>query len=410
MTDTITPMTNNAVERWIPCEEDGSGHSFGDEELALVTEVLRSGVLISSDAGFTRRFELEIADRYGVGDAIACSSGTTALQGALAVLGLEAGSEVVTTPLSDIGGVSPILQEGLVPVFADVDPVTGNIDPESVERAISPRTSAILITHLVGKPCDMTRLMQIAEKHGLAVVEDCAQAYDARHAGRFVGTFGAIGTFSTQQTKHISAGEGGLAITDDPELARRLRSWVNKGVAARTRSRSADHPILGMNARMSEVQAAIAVAQLGKLDASIEIRISHADLLSEQLAGVEGVICPSNSAGEVQTYWKYLLSVDPEVLPGVRDPMADEFSRRRAVVVPCYLHLPLFEKTLFQRYPRRLVGQDAIGYADKARDDTVHFPGMNGFIERAIVVWWNERITVSDVDRIAELVRLTVVR
>ena len=399
MTDTTT------TEQWIPCEEDSSGHSFGSEELALVAEVLRSGVLISSASGFTRRLELDFAERYGVSDAIACSSGTTAVQAALAVLDLPPGSEVITTPLTDIGGVSPILQEGFVAVFADVDPLTGNIDPDSVELALSPRTSAIIVTHLVGKPCDMTRLAEIAERNGLKIIEDCAQAYDAKHAGQYVGTFGSVGCFSTQQTKHISAGEGGLMLTDDPVIALRLRSWINKGVAGVVRSRSADHPILGMNARMSEVQAAIAVAQLRKLTGFVEARVSMAESLTAALAGLDGVVCPTNGTVEVQTYWKYLLSIDPVAHPGLRDRIAEELYARHAVVSPCYLHVPLFEKSLFSHYSRRLVGEEAPTTRDPQRDDTLNFPGMRSFIDRAIVFWWNERMTPDDVERIASLVR-----
>jgi perosamine synthetase len=397
-------MTQSTETRWIPCEDDGSGHSFGDEELAFLTDVLRSGTLIASMTGFTRQVEVEFARRYGVADAIACSSCTSAIQAALATLELPAGSEVITTPLTDIGGVSPIVQEGFVPVFADVDPITGNLDPDSVARAVSPNTSAIIVTHLVGKPCDMARLMAIAERHNLAVVEDCAQAYDAKFDGRYVGTFGAVGCFSTQQTKHISAGEGGLMITDSPEIAYRLRSWINKGVEGGVRSRNEDHPMPGMNARMTELQAAVVLAQLRKLTGFVAARIEMADLLSRSLTGVPDVICPSNQPGEVQTYWKYLLSVDP----AVRDKLAAEFEQRGAIVAPCYLHLPLFTKTLFAHYPRRLVGQSEPTTLDPAQDDTLLFPGMREFIDRAIVLWWNERITGEDVARIAELVTATV--
>lgn len=399
MTDAIT------AERWIPCEEDGTGHSFGEEELALVTEVLRTGVLIASDTGFTRRLERGIEERYGVAHAIACSSGSTALQAALAALELDAGAEVITTPLTDIGGISPILQEGLIPVFADVDPVTGNLDPASVEQAISPRTSAIVVTHLVGLPCDMTAIMAIAERHGLAVLEDCAQAYDARHSDTPVGTFGAVGTFSTQQTKHISAGEGGLLITNDDDIARALRSWVNKGVASHTRSRSGDHPIVGMNARMSELQAAVAVAQLGKLDRFVERRITMAEGLTRAWDDLPGISGPAVPPGDVHTYWKYLLTIDPDLRPGLRDRLAAELADRRAIVTPCYLHIPLFGKTLFTRHRRRLVGDVQASFLDPARDDLAAFPGTKGFIDSAVVMWWNERISESDVARIADLVR-----
>ena len=396
------------LARTLPCEDDGTGHSFGDAELANLAAVLDSGVLIAHNDGFTQQLEAAFAERYGVRHAIACSSGTSALQAALAALQLPEGAEAITTPLSDIGGVSPLLAEGLIPVFADVDPVTGNVDPDSVEAAISPATRVIVVTHLVGKPCDMTRLTEIAARHGLLIVEDCAQAYDARHAGRLVGTFGAVGTFSTQQTKHISSGEGGLLVTDDDDIAYFLRSWINKGVAGGVRARNEDHPMLGMNARMTELQAAVLLPQLARLDESVAARVGRARELSAALGDIQGLDLPADTDGEVQTYWKFLLSVDPERLPGARARIAEALDAHGALVAPWYLHLPLFSKSLFATYRRRLVGETVASTRGEAVAELDRFTGMRGFIDRAIVLWWNERMSPSDVARIADIIRAAV--
>ncbi|MFC5665966.1 DegT/DnrJ/EryC1/StrS family aminotransferase [Kitasatospora misakiensis] len=406
---TVTPTGETPAGRWIPCEEDASGHSFGSEELAAVTEVLTSGRLLSDSGGFVGRLEEAFAARYGAAGAVACSSATSGIQAALVALGLPRGAEVITTPLTDIGGVAPIVAAGLVPVFADVDPVTGNLDPASVEAAVGPRTEAIVVTHLVGKPCDMTALAAIAERHRLLIVEDCAQAYDARHAGVPVGTFGAIACYSTQQTKHISAGEGGLMLVNDPGLIAPVRSWINKGVEGGVRSRTEDHPIVGANARMTELQAAVLCAQLDKLTGFVTARITRARELSAALADIPALTTPSSGVGEVQTYWKYLLSVDPHRLPGVRERLDAELDARRAVVQPCYLHLPLFTKSLFDRHAVRLVGESAA--ATGRRPATAEgFDGMRGFTDRAVVLWWNERIGAADVARIADLVHTVVAK
>ncbi len=404
---TETMTTQAALEHWIPCEEDASGHSFGAEELAAVTEVLSTGRLLSDSGGFVGRLETAFAARYGAPAAVACSSATSAIHAALVALGLAPGAEVITTPLSDIGGVAPIAAAGLVPVFADVDPVTGNLDPDSLAAAVSPRTEAIVVTHLVGKPCDMTRIGEIAARHGLAIIEDCAQAYDARHADVPVGTFGAVACYSTQQTKHISAGEGGLMLVNDPSLTTPLRSWINKGVEGGVRSRTEDHPIAGVNARMTELQAAVLCAQLEKLTGFVSARVARAEQLSAALADLPGITCPSSGAGELQTYWKYLLSVDPAALPGVRDRLDAELDARHAVVQPCYLHLPLFTKSLFDLHPTRLVGE-AEAATGRREVKAEGFDGMRAFIDRAVVLWWNERIEDADVARISDLVHAVV--
>lgn len=393
------------TQRWLPCEEDATGHSFGEEELANLARVMSSGVLLASRSGFVGELEAEFAGRNGVAHAIAVSSCTTGLQAALAIRNFAPGSEVITTPLTDIGGVSAILQAGLVPVFADVDPVTGNIDPDSVRRAIGPRTVALIVTHLVGRPCALDLLMSAARDHDLYVVEDCAQAFDARFDDRPVGTFGHVGVFSTQQTKHISSGEGGLLLTNDDNRALALRTWINKGVAGGVRARDEDHPVLGANARMTELQAAVLLPQLTRLTETVARRIAAAESLSAELNAIDGVSGPDTDPRSTQTYWKYLLTVESQN-SALCERIATALDEREAIVGPRYLHLPLFAKSLFTRYPRRLVGRAAATFHEPGgSDDLDLFPGVRAFMDRSIVLWWNENVSAHHVERIAELIR-----
>ena len=172
-----------------------------------------------------------------------------------------------------MGALTPILYQGAIPVFADVDPRTGNVTAETIGERISPRTRAVVITHLFGNPCDMSAIMALAESHGLPVIEDCAQAFLATHAGKQVGTFGAAGCFSLQQGKHITTGEGGIVVSGDPKIARHAYLFINK--AWGYGDPNPDHYFIALNYRMSELQGACALGQLPKL----------ADVVAKRRAG-----------------------------------------------------------------------------------------------------------------------------
>lgn len=213
----------------LPSVSNSSGRDLGDEELRLLEEVIRSGRLFRFAGTKVKRFEEEFANYFGVKHAIASTSGTSAIHVALGAINLGPGDEVITAPISDIGTVIPILAQNAIPVFADVDPETYNIDPSDVKRKMTEATKAIIPIHLFGQPCDMDPIMEIAEKHDLYVAEDCAQAYLAEHKGRMVGTIGHLGCFSLQQSKHMTAGDGGITVTDDDQLAHRAELFADKG-------------------------------------------------------------------------------------------------------------------------------------------------------------------------------------
>ena len=204
----------------LPNDQNASGRSFDDAELDLLREVLASGCLTSTKGTMVKSFEREFGEMLGGVEAVACSSGTAAIHAAVAVIDPEPGEEIISSPITDMGAIYPILYQGAVPVFADVDPRTANVTAETIAARISERTRAIIVTHLFGAPCEMGPILALAEARGIPVIEDCAQAYGASWQGRPAGTMGAIGCFSLQQGKHLCAGEGGVAVARDPELAR----------------------------------------------------------------------------------------------------------------------------------------------------------------------------------------------
>ena len=239
----------------LPSDQEASGRSFGREEIDELVKVIESGTLTCTKGTACATLEKRFADLLGAKYAIACASGSAAVHCAVAAIDPEPGDEIITTPITDMGALTPILYQGAIPVFADVDPLTGNVTAETIARCLSPRTKAIIVTHLFGNPCEMGPIVDLARKHGLPVMEDCAQAYLARDGGKLVGTHGAIGCFSLQQGKHITTGEGGLCVTNDPDLARRIRLFVNK--AWGYGDPNPDHYFLALNYRLTELQGAV---------------------------------------------------------------------------------------------------------------------------------------------------------
>jgi perosamine synthetase len=259
----------------------------GREE-ELVLDVLRSGNLALGPV--YRRFEEAFAATTGTRYAVACSSGTAGLQAALARLGVGPGDEVITSSFSFISSANVILFQHATPVFAEMDELTFNIDPDAIEAAITPRTRAILPVHIFGYPCQIDRISEIARRHGIPVVEDACEALGASIDGRQVGSFGNPAVYGFYPNKQITTGEGGMITTDDPDVERELRSIVNQG-----RSDSGDglvHQRLGFNFRMDEMSAAVGLAQLEKLEMMLEGRARVARRYNQLLDAVPGVERP----------------------------------------------------------------------------------------------------------------------
>ena len=374
----------------LPSDQDASGRTLGQEEIDAVTAVLRSGTLVSTKGPVVKDFERRFAAMLGVAHATANSSGTSAIHAAIAAIDPEPGEEFVTTAITDMGALTPILYQGAIPVFADVDPRTCNLTAAGVEAAISDRTRAIVITHLFGCPADMAAIGAVAAKYGLPIIEDCAQAYLARSNGRLVGTIGDFGCFSLQQGKHITTGEGGITVTSDAAAARRIYLWVNKGYGYG--NEKPDHDFIAPNARMTELQGAVAGAQLAKLAGSVEQRQKMATMLTELLGDIEGISPPSPLPGDEHVYWKYCLTMDHRLIAGGPVSVGAALRDLGVASVPRYIQKPAFQCTIFteqrtfgsSRWPFSLARPEALDYSP------ARLPGTFAALDGVLVLPWNE--------------------
>jgi dTDP-4-amino-4,6-dideoxygalactose transaminase len=396
----ITVAASMSTGAPLPSDQDASGRSFGAEELALLEEVIASGTLTATKGSQTPALEAEVQHLFGVEHVVPCSSGTAAVHTALAALDLEPGDEVITTSITDMGAISPILYQGLIPVFADVDPDTGNVTAATIADRISDRTRAVIVTHLFGNPVDMAPVMDLAGAHGLTVVEDAAQAFLAQDTGGGVGTVGHISAFSLQQGKHATTGEGGLVATGDQALARRARVFVNK--AWPYGEPNPDHEFLALNYRTTELQSAVARAQLAKLPAAVEHRIALAQRLSDGIADLPGLRAPVVRPGTRHVYWRYGVLVDAEVVAGGPDGLAERLRPLGIPSAPRYIQKPAFrckviaEQRTFgdSRWPFSLASAEAVDY------DDARFPGTWAALDRLLVLPFNERFTIDHIDRL----------
>nr|WP_246402134.1 DegT/DnrJ/EryC1/StrS family aminotransferase [Jiangella mangrovi] len=378
-----------------------AGRTFGAEERAAVLEVIDSGVLNASCGGpWLRELEATMADLHGIGHAVASSSGTAALHLAVAAVDPEPGDEIITTPLTDWGTIAAILAQNAVPVFADVDPLTGNLDPASVAAYLSPRTRAILVVHLFGAAAAVRELRALADRAGVPLIEDCAQAYLARPASGAppVGTYGAVGCFSLQQYKHVTAGDGGLCITDDPAVAERMRLFADK---AWPRDEGRFHRFLALNYRMTNLTAAVAGVQLRRLPDVVERRRQHAARLLDAVGDLPGVRFPPEP--DLHAWWVLPLIVDGSNHRNRR--WAEALTAEGIPAVAGWLQSPVY------LYPalteRRTYGQSAFPLTSPpARRDWTFHRGLCPQAERLVddtlvVLQWNENYTDADVDDIA---------
>jgi dTDP-4-amino-4,6-dideoxygalactose transaminase len=392
----------------LPSDADASGRTFGRQELELLTQVVESGTLNCTKGTVVDAFERAFAELYGVPFACTTTSGTAAIHAAVAAVDPNPGDEIVTTPITDMGGIAPIVYQGAIPVFADVDARTYNVTAETIARKISRRTRAIVVTHLFGNPCDMDPIMALARAHGLPVIEDCAQAYLATYEGRLVGTIGDIGCFSLQQGKHITSGEGGIVITRDPATARRIRLFHDK--AWGYGDERPDHYFLAPNYRMTELQGAVALGQLGKLRDVVASRRSTAELFTSLIQGIPGVEPPAVTAGGEHVYWKYCLDIDERVAGAGVGEFAERLRRHGVFSAPRYIQKPAFACQVLR--DRVTFGSSHWPWDDPSRADEPEieyrpeeYPGTYEALARILVLPWNERYTERHVRDLARVVR-----
>ncbi|GAA1561681.1 DegT/DnrJ/EryC1/StrS family aminotransferase [Actinomadura kijaniata] len=341
----------------------------GEDAERLVLEVMRSGML--AQGTMVARLEDAFAQVIGVEHVVAVSNGTVALTAALRAAGIGPGDEVITTAFSFNATLNAILEVGAVARFADIGPDC-TIDPDSAAALVNPRTAALMPVHLYGAPADMTALTELARRHGLAVIEDAAQAHGACHRGRAVGSFG-VGAFSLYGTKNITCGEGGLVTTDDAALADRLRLLRNQGMRRRY-----EYEAVGYNWRLTDLQAAVAVPQVDRIATILERRTAHARTLNRALADVPGLVLPTEPHDGVHAWHQYTVRVTAEAGVG-RDELGARLTEA-GVGHGVYYPRLMYDHECYRQHPG--VRPDPAPHAAAACAQVLSLPVHPGLDER----------------------------
>ena len=312
---------------------------IGDDERAAVDRVLRSGILAQGPE--VAAFEEEFSKHVGGRHCVAMNSGTSALHLGFIAAGIKAGDEVIVPSFSFAATANSVALAGGVPVFGDIDPKTFNLDPDHAESLITSKTKAIMPVHLYGHIAAMDRFAEIGKKHGVQIIEDAAQGHLASLNGKNAGEFGTVASFSFYPTKNMTAGEGGMVVTDSAETARMLRLLRNQGQEIRYRNE-----VIGFNTRMTDIHAAIGRVQLAKLPGWTKQRQENAAFLD---ANIKGVVTPFVAPGSTHSYHQYTIRV-PGGNAEVRDKFMEELTKRgvgSGVYYPTPIHrLPSFNLKL----------------------------------------------------------------
>jgi len=375
-----------------------------EAERAAVLRVLDSGVLSGSLAPEVRALEEEFAEYVGARHCLSTNSGTSALHIAVAAAGIQPGDEVITSAFTFLASALAVLHHNAIPVFADIDPVTFNIDPAEIERRITPRTRAIMPVHIHGLPAGMDEILAIARRRNLIVIEDAAQAHGATYNGRRVGTIGDMGAFSIQSSKNLSAGEGGLFVTNNGDLHHRancVRQFGEETADTSLAGVDPERPLddlrdynavtMGWMYRMTSLTAAIARCQLERLDEFNRNAARNAEYLTERLGKLDLVTPPSVPDGRTSVFHKYRVRLHPERLDAGIDP-----KHFRAAMIQA-LRQEGVEVVLWQvtPVPSQILFQQQLGYGrgcpwtcrnSDVRYDREDYPRTRELLDNSIVV------------------------
>lgn len=350
-------------------------------------------------------YEREFAAHTGTQFATAVSSGTAAVHTAIATLDLEPGSEVICPPITDPGGVGPVLACLCIPVFADTDPETFNVTAESIEKVITPETKAIIVAHIAGEPCDMDAIMAVANRHGLPVIEDTAQAHDATWKGKKLGTFGTLSAFSLMSGKHhTSGGQGGMVVTNDEALYWRAKSFADRGKGY---GQPGVGGFFGLNYRMTELEAAIGRVQLKRLPEFIAKRQALAQRLQDGIEGSSLFSLGFIPEGGRSAYWFLRLRAQLDKCNATKEEIAEQLRNRGVQAAPTYTSI-IYRQAWFEN-KRIFGGGSELPWSLPQCKRIPHYdhccPNAESSLANHLMLSLNESISEDTVDRIAEAIR-----
>ncbi|MFD0710385.1 DegT/DnrJ/EryC1/StrS family aminotransferase [Paenibacillus sp. GCM10027626] len=384
----------------------GTAMRFGEDELQELKEALEQNTLFYHAGQKVKTFLNNFNALYGVRYSVAASSGTAAIHIALGAAGVTVGDEVITSPITDQGTLVGILYQNAIPVFADLEPHSYNLDPASVEARVTPRTKAIVVVHLAGNSCDMDGIMAVARKHNLQVIEDCAQSYMTRYKGRLVGTIGHYGCFSTNDFKHISTGDGGIVTVNSGDEAEyyAVHAFADKNYRRFGGTVIRDLNALAPNYRMTELQGAVGIAQLRKLPAICAARSRYGKRLSEIIAGLPGIAVPYVAAENESSYWFYMFRINEQQLGTTREAFCDAL---RAEGIPCsagYIPDVVYMQPLFQKREAYAGSHFPFELSDVSYERGI-CPEAEAILRTAVRVEIRECFTEQDIEEMGAAIR-----
>jgi perosamine synthetase len=372
-------------------------------------KVIASGFTDDCVSEFEEKFAKMIGTRY----AIAVSNCTAAVHTALACSGLNPGDEVVVSPIADYGDIQGILTEFLVPVFPDVDPITGNVTAEHIEKVLTPRSRAVLLVHFYGLAAKIQPIVELCKSRNLVLIEDCCQSILASDGAAKTGTFGRMGCFSLDKEKHLSTDGGGVIVTNDTDIAAKCRRFAHDRGCEHKEGYGRIHSWLGYNYRYNSLQAAVGVAQLESFEERMTRRMSLARRLAKQLENTEGIILPHVPQENGHAYWLFHFLVDPSCFSVSIGELARALSQKG---LQCsrglYYFVPESHTILHSSSSQR---SDAVQMSWDLAKSRYHYssdmcPNAKAHVAQTIRWMWSEHMNEADVDKVAELIEETLAR
>ena len=377
--------------------------------LDYLQKAITSGFTVDLVTQFEDKFAKMIGTRY----AVAVSNCTAAIHTALACSGLEPGDEVIVSPIADYGDIQGLLTEFLVPVFPDVDVVTGNITAQDIERVLTPRSRAVLLVHFYGLAADIRPIEELCRRHNLLLIEDCCQSLLACDGDTKTGSFGAMGCFSLDREKHLSTDGGGVIVTDDAHLAEKCRRFAHNRGCEYQEGYGRIHSWLGYNYRYSMLQAAVGLAHLETFEPRMARRMSLARRLAEQLNDVKGIILPGVRQKDGHAYWLFHFMIDPACFSVAVDELVHALAARGIPCSTAPYYLVPESHTLLHRSPSLVKKEVVRGWeyaAARYHYSSEMCPNAKTHLARTIRWLWSEHLNEADVDKMGQVIKETLVK